>query len=218
LIALTTERLLDCSHYRETPDCSHYRETSDCSHYRETSNCSHYRETSDCSHYRETLIALTTERLLIALTTERLLIALTTERLLIAAIPLTDFYGRTPTDGLTSSYFIVLRLWMLPILTCCCHCRQTLVALTTERLLGCCHYRQTLVAHSNCCCHCRQTLVALTTERLLGCCHYRQTSDALTTERLQFLSLLRDFDCWLSCVATLCAHAFHSCGLDNIIG
>jgi hypothetical protein len=34
---------------------------------------------------------------------------------LIAAISLTDFFGRTSTDGLTSSYFIVRRLWMLPI-------------------------------------------------------------------------------------------------------
>jgi hypothetical protein len=70
---------------------------------------------------------------------------------------------------------------------------------STDRLLGCCHYRQTFVAHSNCCCHCRQTLVALTTERLIGCCQYRQTpcshygetSDALTTERLQLLAIMR---------------------------
>jgi hypothetical protein len=50
MLALTTERLLDCSHYRETPD---------------------YCYPTD--RLVQTLIALTTERLLIALTTERLL-------------------------------------------------------------------------------------------------------------------------------------------------
>jgi hypothetical protein len=47
-----------------------------------------------------------------------------------------DFYGRTPTDGLTRSYFIVRRLWMLLLLLTdfgCCHLTD----------FGCCLFQQT---------------------------------------------------------------------------